>query len=216
MRLGQGAQTIVDAGVDVHHVAVLVDQIDSRQETRPLQAVAVQIVRRDVRRGHQRDAAREQRLQQRGQQHGVGDVGDEEFVEAQHVGLGLEAVGDDFQRVFPPLQLGQLFMHPQHEAVEVQAHFAIARQTVEEHIHQPGFAAPDAAPHVQPLHRALRRRFAALAQQAAELAAQPAGRRARRRLLQQSLINAIQLSDGPALNLIGLIFPRLQRLLVAR
>lgn len=102
MRLGQGTQTIVDARVDVHHVAVLVDQIDGRQETRPLQTVAVQIVRRDVRRGHQRNAAREQRLQQRGQQHGVGDVGHEEFVEAQHVGLGLKAVGDDFQRVFPP------------------------------------------------------------------------------------------------------------------
>ena len=152
------------------------------RKQRPLQTVAVQIVRRDVRRGHQRNAAREQRLQQRGQQHGVGDVGHEEFVEAQHVGLGLKAVGDDFQRVFPPLQLGQLFMHPQHEAMKVQTHFAIARQTVEEHIHQPGFAAPDAAPHIQPLHRALRRRVAALAQQAAELTAQPAGRRARRRL----------------------------------
>ncbi len=79
-----------------------------------------------------------------------------------------------------------------------------------------GFAAPDAAPHIQPLHRTLRRRFAALAQQTAELAAQPARRRARRGLLQQSLINAIQLGDGPALNLIGLIFPCVQRLLVAR
>lgn len=180
--LGQGTQTIVDTGVDVHHVAVLVDKIDGRQETRPLQAVAVQIVRRNVRRGDQRNAAGEQRLQQRGQQHGVSDVGHEEFVEAQHIGFGLEAVSDDFQRVFPPLQLGQLFMHSQHEAVEVQTHFAIARQAMEEHVHQPGFAAPDAAPHIQPLHRALQRRFAALAQQTAELAAQPAGQRARRGL----------------------------------
>ncbi|MNG82042.1 hypothetical protein D3C79_407130 [compost metagenome] len=215
MRLSQSTQTVIDTGIDVHHIAVVVNQGNRRQETRTLQAIAVQIVRRNIRRCHQRDAARKQRLQQRGQQHRVGDVGNEEFVKTHYVGLRLETVGDDVQRVLLPLQLGQLFMHPQHKAVEVQTQFALSRQAVEEHVHQPGFTAPDPTPHIQPLHRASAGRFIALAKPAAELAAQSTGRHACRGYLLQCQINALKPGNRLALNLIGLIFPRLQRLLVA-
>ncbi|MNE12692.1 hypothetical protein D3C80_1055040 [compost metagenome] len=120
VRLSQGAQTIINAGVNVHHIAILVNQVDRRQEARALQTVAIQIVRRNIGGGDQRDATGKQRLQQRRQQHGVGDIGNKELVETQHVGLRLETISDDFQRIFLPLQFGQLFMHPQHEAVEMQ------------------------------------------------------------------------------------------------
>ncbi|MNG64645.1 hypothetical protein D3C79_228900 [compost metagenome] len=167
MRLSQSAQTVINAGIDIHHIAVVVNQGNRRQKARTLQAVAVQLVRRNIGRRHQRDAASKQRLQQRGQQHGVGDVGDEEFVKTHYVGLRLEPVGNHLQRVLLPLQLGQFFVHAQHKTVEMQPQLALPRQAVEEHVHQPGFTAPDTAPHVQPLHRTKAGRFSALAQPAA-------------------------------------------------
>ena len=106
MRRGQGAQPVVDAGIDVHHVAVLFNLLNRRQETRALQAVAIEIVWRNVRGRHQRNAACEQRLHQGAEQHGVGNVGDEKLVEAENIGFGFKAVGDDQQRIALSLQLG--------------------------------------------------------------------------------------------------------------
>ena len=72
------------------------------------------------------------------------------------------------------LQGGQLFVHAQHEAMEMQALLTLARQTLVKQVHQPGFPPPHAAPHIQAADRCrLDNRFA-LAQQFAEFRAQTA------------------------------------------
>ncbi len=64
VRLSQRAQAVINPGVNVHDVAVLFDRLDSRQEARALQAVAIEILRRNIRRGDQRNATGKQRLHQ--------------------------------------------------------------------------------------------------------------------------------------------------------
>ncbi|MNP21925.1 hypothetical protein D3C76_1145640 [compost metagenome] len=148
MRLGQRSQAIVHARIDIHNVAVLFDGLDSWQETRALQTVAIKVVRRNVRRRHQRNSARKQRFHQAAQQHGVGDIGDKKLIETQNVGFGFKSLGDDIQRIAVPLQGVQLFMDAQHKAVEMQTLFTRTRQTLVKHVHQPGFPSTNTAPHI--------------------------------------------------------------------
>src|SRR6185436_2059770 len=98
----------------------------------------------------QRDTALEQRLEQRAENHRVRDVGNEELIEAQHARLRGDGVGDDLQRRLTVRQLLQLCMHVVHEAVKVPPALLLERQAVEEQVHQPGLAATDTAPQVQP------------------------------------------------------------------
>ena len=76
------AQPIVDAAVQVQNLDMGFDERDGRQEALPLQPVLVQVLRRQVRGGDQGHAAAEQSLEQTGENHRIGDVRDEEFVEA--------------------------------------------------------------------------------------------------------------------------------------
>ena len=122
--------------------------VDGRQEARALQAVAVKLVRRDIRRRNQRNAAREQRFHQAAEQHGVSDIRDKKLVKTQYVRFRFKTFGDDFQRVAMPLKLRQFFMHSQHKAVKVQTLFTFARQAMIEHVHQPGFPPANPAPHI--------------------------------------------------------------------
>jgi len=83
-------------------------------------------------------------------------------------------------------------VHTRHKPVEMDALFVFSRQAIEEHIHQPGFAAPHTAPQVQAGYR--RALFATYF-------CPPAGNR----MSGQLHPDAIQLSDGPALRGIGFI-----------
>ncbi|MCY1226880.1 hypothetical protein D9M72_391300 [compost metagenome] len=166
LSLFQGAQTIVHAAVDVDDISVLLEQRDGRQETRALQAVLVEAIGHDVGGGHQTDAVLEQLFEERGQDHGVGDIGDEEFVEADHPCLIGETLADDGQRVLLALEGFHFLVDALHEAVEVGTHLLLERQCVVEGIHQVGLAATYATPEVQALHRPL----ALLAEQAAQQA----------------------------------------------
>jgi hypothetical protein len=76
----------------------------SMAETCALQAVAIELIRRDIRRGHQRDPAGKQRFHQAAQQHGIGDVRNKKLVEAEHVRFRLEPVGHNLQRIAFALQ----------------------------------------------------------------------------------------------------------------
>ncbi len=62
MCLRQRAQTIIHPGIHIHDVAMRFDSVDSRKEAGTLQAIAVQLIRRDVRGRHQGNAAGKQRF----------------------------------------------------------------------------------------------------------------------------------------------------------
>ena len=129
---------------------MLFEQADRRHEARALQTFLVQVIRRDVGGCDQRDAALEQPAEQVAEQHRIGDVGDEQLVEAQDARLLRDPVGDAVERVGLLLVLLQLVVHRLHEAVEVAALLVAERQALEEQIHQPRLAAADAAPHIEP------------------------------------------------------------------
>ncbi len=90
----------------------------------------------------------EQRLEQGTQQHGIRNVGDEELVEADDVGLVGQLAGDQLERIGLTGQSLELVMHPVHEPVEVDTQLALSGQAVKESIHQPGLASAHAAPHI--------------------------------------------------------------------
>ena len=84
------------------------------------------------------------------QQHGIGDVRDEEFIETDQARLAGDLFGDEFERIGDVLVLLQFVVHRLHEAMKVTALLVLERQAVEEQVHQPGLAATDATPDIQP------------------------------------------------------------------
>ena len=148
-RLLQGAQPVINATIHIKHLAVALDQFDGRQETGPLQAVAIEILGWNVGGGHQHHTMTEQLLEQGTQQHGIRDVGDEKLVKADDVCLAGELAGDELERIGLTGQPLEFIVHPMHETVEVDAQFALPRQAVEKSIHQPGLASAHSAPHIE-------------------------------------------------------------------
>ena len=148
------------------------EQVDERHEQRAVQAVLVEFVRRHVRGGDDHDAVREQLREQPAENHGVGDVGDVEFVEAEQPGLVEQLLGDEPDRIFAFVlaelhllaQRENAFVHVEHEFVKMRAALARHRTRFEEQIHQHGLAAADVAVDVE----ALERRLLAVAEQPAE------------------------------------------------
>ena len=106
--------------------------------------------------------------------HGVGDVGDVKFVEAQQPGLVEDCVGCQLDHVAvcnftarDVLAIGvDLLMRLGHEFVEMGAALVLDRALLKEQIHQHGLAAADLAMNVKPP----RRRLALVAEQAAKQA----------------------------------------------
>ncbi|SAF51072.1 Uncharacterised protein [Enterobacter hormaechei] len=127
---------------------MLFDSINGRQETRPLETIAIKLIRRDIGGRHQSDPTRKQRFHEAPQQHGIRNIGNKELVEAEHVRFRLKAIGHNVQRVGFALERRQLFMDPQHKTVKVQALLTRAGQALVEHVHQPGLTPPNAAPHI--------------------------------------------------------------------
>ncbi|KPY17907.1 Uncharacterized protein ALO54_05713 [Pseudomonas syringae pv. philadelphi] len=144
-------QTIVNATVDVDDVGVLLDQRNGWQKARSLQTVLVQAVRNDVGRRDQGHAILEQLFHQRAEDHGVGDVGNEEFVEADDPRLVGKTLGDDRQRVSFALEGLHLFVHALHEAVEVRTDLVLERQRFKERVDQISLAATHTTPEIQAL-----------------------------------------------------------------
>src|SRR5690606_32265764 len=134
----------------------------------------------------QDDPIIEQLLHQRTADHGVGDVGAEELVEADHPRLVGELAGNHLQRILLTLELAQLLVHPLHEAVEVGAHLALDRQRIEEGVDQIGLATPHTAPEIEPLDRGAA--LAAKQPQQSHPARRPGG--------DDVVVEALQMPDG--------------------
>ena len=78
------------------------------------------------------------------QKHRIGNVLDQEFVEADHAGAPGEIARKPGQRIAFFAQLPQRLMHFfLHEGMEVAPEFLLDRQFAVKKIHQPGFAAAD-------------------------------------------------------------------------
>ena len=171
---GELFQTKIGARIEPHHVHVLFQHVDERHEQRAVQAVLVEILRRHVRGRHHHDAALEQLREQPSEDHGVGDVGDVEFVEAEQPSLLGKLVGDVPDRIlacvlaeFHFLAEGvDALVHVEHEFVKMRAALARDRARLEEKIHQHGLAASDVAVDVETLDR--RQRALAAGEQPAE------------------------------------------------
>ena len=145
---------------------------------------------------------REQLREQPAEDHGVGDVGDVEFVEAEQPGLVEQLLGDEPDRIFAFVlaelhllaQRKNALVHVEHEFVKMRAALARHRTCFEEQIHQHGLAAADVAEDVE----ALERRFLAVAEQ-------PAERRgfARQTMLRDPHLEPCQLLDDGELRVVA-------------
>ena len=111
------------------------------------------LARRDVRGRDQGHAAAEQPLEERAQYHRIGNVGDEELIEAQHTGTRGNAPRHELERSLAVLGAAELRMHAAHEAIKMTALARHAPDRGEERVHEQGLAAADAAPQVNALRR---------------------------------------------------------------
>ena len=147
-----------------HHLEPLLQELDERQEELAVEAVLVEGVRRPVGGRDKRHAAREQGLEQPPKDHGVGDVRDLEFVEAEQSGALGHQIGHRRNGIValvlaePGAPLGCVACAPladksvdlAHEDMEVRAPLFRNGDDVEEQIHQHRFAAADRAPQIDP------------------------------------------------------------------
>src|SRR5512134_1641588 len=95
------------------------DEIDGRQKTCSLQPAPIEIVGRYVRSCDERDAAAEEGIEQVAQDHGVGDVGHEELIEADHARLRGKLCCDGLKWILLMAQRLQSSMDAIHQAVKV-------------------------------------------------------------------------------------------------
>ena len=128
-------QPIVLRGVEPDNLHMRLDEIDRRQEQGPVQALLVEIARGDVRGGDDRHALGEKGGEEAAEDHGVGDVVDAEFVEAEKPSLcrrdrprrersGRHPDGVPLLGLPPSMDAG---MHVAHKGVEVHAAFRLDR-----------------------------------------------------------------------------------------
>ncbi len=139
---------VVDAGINRDHVEIRLEQIDCRQHPIAVQPVRIQTIGRIVRGHDKTDAQIEQSHQQPIKHHGIGDIAEVEFIEADQSvplrhrgGHGVERVG----RTFEQCEFG---MDTAHELMEVNPRLADQPHIGKKLVHQEALAAPDPAPEI--------------------------------------------------------------------
>ena len=80
----QGTQAVVFAAVHIQNGEFFFQQRNGRQKTAAVLPLRIEFGRRVVGSGHQHHAFVKQVFQQAAEDHGIGDVADVKFVEAQH------------------------------------------------------------------------------------------------------------------------------------
>ena len=200
-------QPEIGARIEPHHVHVFFEQLDERHEQCAVQAVLIKIVRRNVRGGDDHDAEVEQLREQPAEDHGIGNIGDMEFVEAKQPRLVEQLLGDKPNRIFAVVlaelhllaQRENALVHVEHEFVKMSAALARHRACFEEQIHQHRLAAADVAVDVE----ALDRRLLAVAEQPAERR-----RFARQAMLRDPHLETRELRDDGELRVVAADAPR--------
>lgn len=134
------------------HGHVRLDRRNRRRETVAVEAVRVQIIRRQVGRANDHHTFLEHHLKQPAENDRVADVIDEQFIEAQHAHFAGQLFGQGAQRIGDATELERTLMHPAHEVMKVLTPRWHPQAQVEL-IHQPGLAAPDRPPQVHAADR---------------------------------------------------------------
>jgi hypothetical protein len=174
---GEFLEPEIGARIEFDDGHALVDHVDEGQEQGPVQPALIEPLRLHIRGGEDDDILGEQGLEQAPEDHRIGDVGDGELVEAQHIGFLRECLRHRFDRVvtLDPARLELLAIgvdaavHIGHESVEMGPALSAHAEAFKEQIHQHGLAAPHRAPDVKPLDRLAR--GGAASEQPAERAA---------------------------------------------
>ena len=81
------------------HFGMLLDKVDSRLKSIPLQSIFVQVIGRNVRRSHQSNAIVEEMLKQSAKDHGIGNVGHNKFIKTKNAEVFGELGRDFVQRI---------------------------------------------------------------------------------------------------------------------
>ena len=134
-----------------------VEQIYSRQETLPLQAIAVEQIGDNIGGGHQGNTALEQSLQQQRQDHGIGNIADKELIEADHPRFTGYGLGNGIQGISLSPVVVEILVNPPHKAVEMDAHLFFKGQALVETVHQESLPPANTAPEIEPSLRCLGR-----------------------------------------------------------
>ena len=153
---GELAEPVVAGRVEANHVGVALEQVDEGQEQAAVEPVPVEILRRHVGGGDEHDPFREQAREQAREDHGVGDVLDLEFIEAEQHRFFGDGRGDRRDRVAGPGFLAggmEPLLDLAHELVEVHAPLRQRRGDGKELVHHHGLAASDLAMNVEPARR---------------------------------------------------------------
>jgi hypothetical protein len=128
-----------------------IEQGNRGQDAVTVQTAGIKPVRHEIGGSDKTHTVIEQRHQQAVQDHGIGDVGNVEFVETDELVTFGNARTQHIERVLRALQLVEFAVHFAHELMKVQAHLALERHGIEEAIHEKALAAPYPAIHVNAL-----------------------------------------------------------------
>ena len=131
------------------------DQADERQEQATVEAVLVELGGNRIRRRYDDDASVQQLREQTAQDHRVGDVGDEQLVEAEQPRRrrNLSNDGDDRIGHARLARCGKALMHLLHEGVEVHPALGLEGDRAVEQVHEHRLAATDLTCEVKPTGR---------------------------------------------------------------
>ena len=91
-------------------------------------------------------------LKKAGKQHGIGNVRNKKFIQAQDSAVPGPVRGNAGQRVTHLPLLPEAAVNALHETVKVNPLFLLDRQLLEKQVHQPGFTPAHAAPDIKTLN----------------------------------------------------------------
>ena len=144
----QFTQPVIGAGIDIDHGHTFKDQVNRRQELHPLQAMLIQLGRREIGSCQQHHAFTHQPFEQATHQHCVSDVGDMKFIEAEDLGFGCNIARNQRHRVGLPLMTAEPLVDFLHEAVEMHPLLGDVGNKCKKAVHQEAFAPAYTAPEI--------------------------------------------------------------------
>ena len=154
----QPVHSVVGRPVERNDIEICLYQVDEGQEEGAVQTVLVKIAGRPVAGGDDRntliaDKSREEARHDRG----IGRIVDDHFVECEAAYILRDIASDLASRIarIGFTALANAAIDLQHEFMEMHASLFIDTQSFDEEIHEHGFAATDAAPHVDALRVSL-------------------------------------------------------------
>ena len=136
---------MIHISVHVNDIKMIRQQPDERQEQLPVQPARVQVVGMEVRGRDDGHSGLEELLEQSSDNHGIGNVGDLHFIQAEELRRGGDPVCDRLEYGFAPRPspLVQGFLNLLHERMEMDAPLRHWTRCLEKQVHQHRFTGPD-------------------------------------------------------------------------